>query len=1716
MLSCESPSDGYFLSKVRLDVSTTTGNIKKTYIIIHVYADASKSSWLGTVKSGELSCGIWSSDWTEATMPNDYYPYVKTIEVNPTSVNMGADGEVSTQLTLTGIDQYGVEWVNAPTNVTATSSKSVSPVNSKTPTVTYASELSDYTSTVQATYTDNSSYDSNPSATINLRAPRTMTFDNAFNMREWRRQGISGSNATVSDISDNGFTVTSSAETGKEGTSDFSYDFYLKPNTTYYFTADTEFTPGEGATSGYDVYIHMRDIEKNNLALDSASVIISGCHVEGGTYISDTGKQAADKSVCFVFTTPANMGYARIRFDANNNGSVLKVSNICISEYNDVTYSAGQEMFAAYDKAFKDYNGSISVPSRTGYRFQGYNWVAHADGVANDLLCYDGAGNWVAEGLADFNLADYSGSYGYVVPFVSQWLENEYYIGFDSNKGSGTMSSVDAVKYTADVTLPGNTFTKTGHTFKGWNTAADGSGTAIADGATVSKLVAEHGKWITLYAQWDVNNYTVTFRDTTTEGGPVVSEKQYPYGTPASSIEIPTLEKTPVAEGHYKTVVDGTIGTVESDATYYLDVELEAHTPGTPVKENEVGSTCSKAGSYDMVTRCTVCNYEVSRVTHTVDKLPHTPNIEAADCETDKICTVCKEVLQAKLGHSYDSVVTKPTCTTGGYTTHTCSKCGHSYTDANVSELGHSYGDWEVIREATCIAKGSHKKVCSVCGDTVTEDIEINPDAHKWGAWTHLDGTTHQRVCEYNDTHKENGECTSFTTTKDATCTEAGNQKCNDCGYEFVGSIDATGHDFNEVVAAKDPTCMETGNDAYKTCKNCSMYFETDAAEDSTDAKTEAAFTIAKDEKNGHAWGEPVVTPPTCTEQGKTVKTCTLCGEKNTTYQDANGHTFDEIVDETDLTKNRKSEATCTEKAVYYKSCSVCGTQGEDTFEYGEVLGHNYEATVTPPTCTSTGYTTHTCSRCGDTYKDSTTDMLEHTLGEYIVDTEATCTTPGSQHKECIYCDHKTDTEEIPAKGHVFGETTAANDATCTETGNEAYKFCDNCDRYFAADADAYSTAGVVDTTSFVIDATNHANKEDKVQQDATCLEGGYTAGVWCPDCKTWISGHEEIPAIAHKNKVYHKAVDATCSKEGTIEYWACPDCSKNFSDEACTVEATNLKTEINPANHVNTEDSEAVKETCLEVGYTAGVYCKDCKTYISGHETIPAIAHANKEHHEQVDATCVATGIIEYWSCPDCGKNFSDEACQTVVTDLTIEIATDAHDLKTTAAKAPTCTEIGWDEYVTCQREGCGYTTYVEKPATNHANKVHYEMVDSTCMAKGTIEYWSCPDCDKNFSDEACTTVVTDLSIAMKDHDYSGEYKFDLATKTHTQLCINGCNAYNPTSTECTFTEEITLEPTCTEKGTKKFTCTDCEGTYTVDIVARGHIDEDNNGYCDRPDCGIRICDHIGTGRELRGDYEATCTTDGYSGDLHCDLCDEIVEYGEKIGALGHDYTVFVKTVPFTCTTKGYDVYKCVRCDVTENRNYTDAAHTAETEYIQTVAPTCSAVGEEKLYCEYCDAVLDTREVAIVATAHKAETDYTVMQKATCEADGYKAILCEYCNAELSTAPIAKREHVYADNGVQTAATCVDTGVMNTICTNTETDTHAACAHTSTRVIEIDPDAHKAEDNYTVMQKATCEADGYKAILCEYCDAELKTEAIAKREHVYKDNGVQTAATCI
>ena len=132
-----------------------------------------------------------------------------------------------------------------------------------------------------------------------------------------------------------------------------------------------------------------------------------------------------------------------------------------------------------------------------------------------------------------------SASAGDSIKFVNkEWGGKEpVYVTVTFNPNfSGIAEKAQSVESGVDTKLETNSFSRTGYTFKGWNTSADGRGTAYANGATVNV-----SKDTVLYAQWEINTYTVTWKN----GDTVLQSGKVAYGTkPAYTGATPTKAAT--------------------------------------------------------------------------------------------------------------------------------------------------------------------------------------------------------------------------------------------------------------------------------------------------------------------------------------------------------------------------------------------------------------------------------------------------------------------------------------------------------------------------------------------------------------------------------------------------------------------------------------------------------------------------------------------------------------------------------------------------------------------------------------------------------------------------------------------------------------------------------------------------------------------------------------------------------------------------------------------------------------------------------------------------------------------------------------------------------------------------------------------------------------------------------------------------------------------
>ena len=176
---------------------------------------------------------------------------------------------------------------------------------------------------------------------------------------------------------------------------------------------------------------------------------------------------------------------------------------------------------------------------------------------------------------------------------------------------------------------------------------------------------------------------------------------------------------------------------------------------------------------------------------------------------------------------------------------------------------------------------------------------------------------------------------------------------------------------------------------------------------------------------------------------------------------------------------------------------------------------------------------------------------------------------------------------------------------------------------------------------------------------------------------------------------------------------------------------------------------------------------CHEAKTREDAHTFVHGMMYLKSE------ANCVSPAVY-YENCSICYYQGTE-----TYTDPYYGTDPDNHDIAQYPAQAPTCTEPGWDAYEACQREGCGYTTKVEIPASGHA-LVHHEAKAATCTEIGWEAYDTCKNCD----------YTTYVEIPALGHDY----------------------------------QKTIVKPTCEKDGYTRFTCTRCQDTYTENSVKKLH----------------------------------------------------------------------------------------------------------------------------------------------------------------------------------------------------------------------------------------------------------------------------------------------------
>ena len=185
--------------------------------------------------------------------------------------------------------------------------------------------------------------------------------------------------------------------------------------------------------------------------------------------------------------------------------------------------------------------------------------------------------------------------------------------------------------------------------------------------------------------------------------------------------------------------------------------------------------------------------------------------------------------------------------------------------------------------------------------------------------------------------------------------------------------------------------------------------------------------------------------------------------------------------------------------------------------------------------------------------------------------------------------------------------------------------------------------------------------------------------------------------------------------------------------------------------------------------------------------------------------ATCVAPAVY-YTNCDYCYHKGTD-----TYVDPNNGPDPNNHDMMHHDAKAPTCTEIGWNAYDACQREGCTYTTKVEIPALKH-KLVHHDAKAPTCTETGWEEYDTCSRCDY-------TTKVELLALKhdLVHHDAKAPTCTEIGWDEYDACQREGCDYTTKVEIPAPghdYTEKV-VKPTCEKVGYTLHTCKNCNDSY-------------------------------------------------------------------------------------------------------------------------------------------------------------------------------------------------------------------------------------------------------------------------------------------------------------
>ena len=547
-------------------------------------------------------------------------------------------------------------------------------------------------------------------------------------------------------------------------------------------------------------------------------------------------------------------------------------------------------------------------------------------------------------------------------------------------------------------------------------------------------------------------------------------------------------------------------------------------------------------------------------------------------------------------------------------------------------------------------------------------------------------------------------------------------------------------------------------------------------------------YVIDVEEDHVHTWEKTSETAPTCTADGTTTYTCSVCGDTYTETAPATGHSYNSVV----------TAPTCTEEGYTTHTCSTCG----DTYTDSTVpaLGHDYVETISSATCTTDGVATYTCSHCGDTY----TKAIPATGHKYTATiVEPTCTEDGTTTYTCSVCGD-TYSETAPATGHSYNSV--VTEPTCTEDGYTTYT-CENC-------GDSY--------TSDVVPATGHSYTS--VVTEPTCTEDGYTTYT-CESCGD-IYTSDVVPAIGHSYE---------CTEEDGDLVYTCKNCGDTYRETSMPTvnvelnvgETYSFSTENADITEVIDSDIATVTVHTNEGGYNAVSSLTDGEyLIISGGKVL---TDESSTYYSSWDGAGTVYGL----TCTSYSSSGSYEGYLWTITEVdggyTVRNSDGLYLTITSGTRSSSLTLSETEQVIDISDLGSEFAlsysgTYLDRYNSTFAASYPGNVNENEKWELYKSEPASYDITITAVSGGKTSTVIggTKYVVSVHEHDYVSEI-------TSAATCTaDGTVTYTCTGCGDSYTETIKAyghDYECTEEeGYYLYTCKNCGDSYTEEISSTSY----------------------------------------------------------------------------------------------------------------------------------------------------------------------------------------------------------------------------------------------------------------------------------------------------